>query len=163
MSTELRPHELTEIAETTRALSPFLVPWLMAFSRAIRKEIGEKYNWTCVGDGQGNPCIWESIQGKPASYQDGFWVQASHKNHKRGQDYNDPEGGMIQCTVDHYMYERSIGKYSHADLIADRSDIYIWDALDNPDNYPELDFRVATVHDVIRKYREVKLEEKVEA
>ena len=142
----LRPQEVIQVIEYT-ALS---VPFLMAFSKLVRKEIGEKHNWTCVGDGNGNPCIWETIRGKPASYQDGFWVQASHKNHHRGKDYDDPDMGIIQCTVDHYLYERSIGQYSHADLIAERSDIYHWEAMRNHDKYPDLDFDLHNVHDVIK-------------
>ena len=129
----------------------------MAFSRAIRKEIGQRDHWQCLGIDKDEPCVWEAIQGKPASYQDGFWVMASHWNHAKTNYYDEPENGRTQCLCCHYLYERKIGSYGQAEALARKYDVYTWDVRDNPESYPDLDLQIHDVKDVLRLYREARV------
>jgi len=70
-----------------------------AFSRKIRKQIGKRDNWHCQDEG----C--------DKSFQEGTMVHASHYNHKRGRNYDNPENGRIQCVEHHQMYhEEYVGR-----------------------------------------------------
>lgn len=127
-----------------------------AFSKSTKKEIGERDGWVCQGIDKKTPCVWETIQGKPASYKEGFWMQASHDNHgKHTGYYDEARNGKLRCTCCHYIYDRSLGLYTGAELLITRNEIYHWEARANQEKYPDLDFRLKGVKDVLSLYNEV--------
>ena len=85
----------------------------LAFTQEARKEIGRLDKWTCQGVG-GEPCVMESLYGKPASFKDGFSVTAAHypeDHHHSGSGYHDPDisNGRILCCIDHACEEHDRG------------------------------------------------------
>ena len=97
-----------EITFYSLALSP-----LSALTISARKECGRRYNWTCQGTND-EPCVWESVNGKPASFKDGFWVTAAHfpdKHHLTGKGYHDPDPDNARplCSCCHGLEELDRG------------------------------------------------------
>jgi len=80
MKKELKPLFLVSTAVGLWAISFF------AFSRKIRKEIGDRDKWTCQGCGK--------------RYEDGWMLHAAHNPNKHNshyRDYNKPESGSMRC------------------------------------------------------------------
>ena len=89
--------ELERIGLLTDPLASYREPPnidMLAFRKDVRMEIGKRDDWTCS-------C------GK--SYQDGWMVEASHINHARDKNYNNPKNGLIECRECHL--ERHIMMY----------------------------------------------------
>lgn len=139
---------LKHIIEEDGLLGLLAVPFF-AFSTPVRREIGRRDGWTCQGlDGE---CVWEYIQEKPASFQDGFWVMGAHYEHnKKSPDYDTPDAGRILCLVDHYIYDRRMGVNGAEKL--HNFGVYTWDAYRHRGHYPHIDFSIDTIEDVIDKY-----------
>jgi hypothetical protein len=107
------------------ALGAIAAPFLMAFTRRIRREIGERdNNWECQG--LDDPCTLGK-NGNPASYPDGYWVMAAHYDHDReSPDYDNPDNGRILCTIHHALEHLEMGQEHEAQMILNHG-IYIWD------------------------------------
>ena len=95
-----------------------------AFAISTRKEIGERDRWTCQGN-DGEPCIWETIKGEPASWHQEYMVTASHypETHNGDKDTN-PENGRITCIVCHVCEEVDRGNVGGATLLAGKFGLY---------------------------------------
>lgn len=102
MSERYNPLKLIAVGVALYEVSQF------AFTIAARKEIGARDEWTCQGlDGV---CTWEESFGAPASFKEGFMVQAAHYpevHDKTGQGYHDKDvgNGRILCVLDHAIEE----------------------------------------------------------
>lgn len=80
-------------------LGTIAVPFLMAFTKKVRKQIGARDQWECQDDG----C--------DKSFKDGWMVHAAHNpdNHsKLDPEYNLPSSGSIRC-IDHHQEQHELG------------------------------------------------------
>lgn len=106
----------------------------LAFSAAIRKIVGYRDNWTCQ---------WEEgctlgKDGMPARFQDGFMVDAAHKDHDASSEaYDDPNNGLILCLTHHYLDHLARGDLSVLPLLGVR-DPYTIHARKDKKKYPWL-------------------------
>lgn len=118
----------------------------LAFSAAIRKMIGYRDGWTCQ---------WEEgctlgRDGMPARFQDGFMVDAAHKDHDTEKEiYNTVENGYILCLVHHYLDHLARGDFSVLPLLGIR-DPYTIHVRKDKEKYPWLN-GYKKVTDVIKK------------
>jgi len=86
--------ELAQVHEYMR-WGAMAVPVLLAFSKHIRKLIGQRDKWHCQAD----EC--------DKSYQKGYMVHVSHFNHNKSEPtYDTVEAGEILCVGHHLMYHK---------------------------------------------------------
>lgn len=109
-----------------------------AFSLGVRKEIGRRDNWTCQGVDSKLPCVWEPINGEPANFHDGYWVQASHIRHEKDELYNKSHNGRIQCSCCHFLWELECGNPENAKQLLINADVFTYDARRYPEEYPDI-------------------------
>jgi len=129
-----------------------------AFTPRVRKEILVRDQYTCKGIDNDTPCVWEEINGKPATWADGFMITASHWDHTKGPKYNKPETGRAQCTCCHYLFEIQIGETEHAELLDSGITIFTHYALENPESYPLLVEGIENVPDALNYIYQRKME-----
>ena len=77
-----------------------------AFSFSVRKEIGNRVGWECEHCGK--------------SFWDGWLMDASHIDHERNGNYDNPENGECLCLWCHYDYHIDMGDEYGAFLIMQR-------------------------------------------
>lgn len=94
---------------------------LLAFSKRSRFKVGKRDDWECQGD----CCLGKD--GNPASFKDGWMVQAAHHDHTRNAGYDDPENGRILCIAHHALEHLQKGELREAQSILAMG-IYTWDA-----------------------------------
>jgi len=91
--------QVAEIVNLAVTMAPVAVPFLMAFSKSVRKQIGRRDKWTC------------QIDSCNKRFQDGWFVQAAHypETHQKTHPlYNDPSSGVILC-IDHHQEQHEQG------------------------------------------------------
>lgn len=89
-----------------------------AFSKEVRKKIGERDSWSCRGNG--HPCTL-GTNGGPASFNDGFMVEAAHLDHNKDSiQYNNPDNGVCMCRLHHAMSHWENGEMWEAEQILSR-------------------------------------------
>lgn len=80
-----------------------------AFSKSVRMEIGRRDDWTCQEEECG------------LSFNDGYWVQASHYDHnKKNPSHNTTGNGRILCTLHHAIEHLEKGDEWSAKAILDQ-------------------------------------------
>jgi len=75
------------------------IPFLMAFTIKVRKEIGARDNWHC------------QTEGCDKSFQAGDMVHGAHnpdRHNKNHPLYNDPSSGSIRC-IDCHQEQHELG------------------------------------------------------
>ena len=94
-----RERNLLNIINTVAILGGIFFVSQLAFSRKVRKEIGQKNNWTCQAD----DC--------DKSFATGWMVHASHDpehHHKSDPKYDHPSSGDIRC-IEHHLEQHLEG------------------------------------------------------
>lgn len=127
-----------------------------AFSKPIRREILIRDNFTCQGVDKTHGCVWEEIQGLPASWARGHMVTASHWDHTYDKNYQQSHNGRCQCVACHYMYELSIGEPEHAKKLENGLSIWHHDAQEHPERYERVDMSIESINDVLHRLGEVR-------
>ena len=101
---------------TTLGLFATLELSKLAFTRSARREVGIRDHWTCNGLFD-QPCTFGK-DNQPASWDDGFWVNAAHIDHDKKSDfYNNPNNGRILCSTHHAMEHLMKGEEWEAESI----------------------------------------------
>ena len=118
-----------------------------AFTYKIRKEILERENYICEGI-LNQPCIWTFINGEPASWANGHFVMASHHNHQKNENYDNPDNGMCSCKACHMIYESYLGNIKNIQLLRKTTTMYHYRALAQPSNYKSVYQDIREVEDL---------------
>jgi len=115
----ISPEYLTHTPEIIATIGTLTIA--LAFSLKTRKEIGKRDKWTCQADG----C--DDGSGNPKSFQGGWMVHASHKNHNKSDPmYDHQDMGEILCIEHHLAYHQShIGKAEEIGLCEDANNYAI--------------------------------------
>lgn len=92
----------------------------MAFSQAVRIEIGNRARWTCESCGK--------------KFSQGWMLHMSHNNHdKKRSDYDNPDNGTCLCVTCHQdFHQQYVGSADKIGLSESDNDFAL-DALRNTD------------------------------
>lgn len=83
----------------------------------------------------GIPCVWNEIDGKPASWDRGHFVMAAHHDHTKNEHYDEPNNGTTLCQAGHMIQSFIMGEPSHVRLLKMTTTNYHHKAMQSPDEY----------------------------